>query len=173
MARRTAIDIEPSSGNVFADLGFPEPEPEPELEQFKATLMLQIYRIIKGRKLTQIQAGKVLGIKQPNVSRLMRESSGSYCVDRLMEFLTALGQNVEVTIRPARKKHGAMSVTDIPITVSPVRFWPSAPSRSIRRLANRKQAAKFSLSRSGNSFSACPGPTAAMRIGTPLRDQQL
>jgi predicted XRE-type DNA-binding protein len=73
--------------------------------------MLQIYRIIKGRKLTQIQAGRLLGIKQPNVSRLMRGSSGSYSVDRLIEFLTALGQDVEVTIRPTRKKHGAMSVT--------------------------------------------------------------
>jgi predicted XRE-type DNA-binding protein len=108
MARKTtAIEIERGSGNVFADLGFPDPA----LEQFKATLMLQIYRIIKGRKLTQVQAGKVLGIKQPNVSRLMRGSAGSYSADRLMEFLTALGQNVEVTIRPTRKKHGAMSVT--------------------------------------------------------------
>lgn len=107
MARKAASDIEPGSGNVFADLGFPDPE----LERFKATLMLQIYRIIKGRKLTQIEAGSVLGIKQPNVSRLMRGSSGSYSVDRLMEFLTALGHNVEVTIRPTRKKHGAMSVT--------------------------------------------------------------
>ncbi len=107
MARKTTANrTEASSGNVFADLGFPDPE----LEQFKATLMLQIYRIIKGQKLTQTQAGRMLGIKQPNVSRLMRGSSGSYSVDRLIEFLTALGQNVEVTIRPTRKKHGAMSV---------------------------------------------------------------
>ena len=43
MAKRaTGIHIERSSGNVFADLGFPDPE----LERFKATLMLQIYRII-------------------------------------------------------------------------------------------------------------------------------
>ena len=49
-------------------------------------------------------------ICSPNVSRLMRGSSGSYSVERLMEFLTALGHNVEVKITPARKKHGAMSV---------------------------------------------------------------
>ena len=104
MARK--IQVEPGSGNVFADLGFPDPE----LERFKARLMLQIFRIIKQRKLTQVQAGKVLGIKQPNVSRLMRGSSGSYSVERLIEFLTALGQNVEVVITPTRKKHGAMSV---------------------------------------------------------------
>ena len=107
MAKKTKrIDVERGSGNVFADLGFPDPE----LEQFKAMLMLQIFRIIKGRNLTQAQAGKALGIKQPNVSRLMRGSSGSYSVDRLMEFLTARGQNVEVTIRPTRKKQGVMSV---------------------------------------------------------------
>lgn len=107
MARKTTgIKIERGSGNVFADLGFPEPE----LERFKATLMLQIYRIITQRKLTQAQAGHLLGIRQPNVSRLMRGSSGSYSVERLMEFLTALGHNVEVVITPTRKKHGAMSV---------------------------------------------------------------
>ena len=55
-------------------------------------------------------AGKVLGIQQPNVSRLMRGSSGSYSVERLMEFLIALGHNVEVVITPTRRKHGAMSV---------------------------------------------------------------
>ena len=95
-----------STGNVFADLGFPDPA----AEQFKANLMLQIYRVIKARKLTPTKAGKALGIRQPNVSRLMRGSAGSYSVERLMEFLTALGYNVEVKITPTRKKHGAMSV---------------------------------------------------------------
>jgi predicted XRE-type DNA-binding protein len=107
MARKTTgIKAERGSGNVFADLGFPDPE----LERFKATLMLQIYRVIKERNLTQAQAGEVLGIRQPNVSRLMRGSSGHYSVERLMEFLTALGHNVEVKITRTRGKHGAMSV---------------------------------------------------------------
>ncbi len=106
--KTTGIKIERGSGNVFADLGFPDPQ----LERFKATLMLQIYRIITRRKLTQAQAGKVLGImsRQPSVSRLMRGSSGSHSVERLMEFLTALGHDVEVTITPTRRKHGMMSV---------------------------------------------------------------
>ncbi len=106
MARRTTgIHVERGSGNVFADLGFPKPE----CERLKATLMLQIHRIIRKRRLTRVQAGQVLGIRQPNVSRLMRGSFGSYSVERLMEFLTALGHNVEVTITPTRRKHGAMS----------------------------------------------------------------
>ena len=98
-----------STGNVFADLGLPNPEQE----LMKARLTLQIYRIIRERELTQTQAAKALGIKQPHVSLLMRNRSGSFSVGRLMEFLTALGQDVSVTVRPDRKEHGAMSVTTL------------------------------------------------------------
>jgi predicted XRE-type DNA-binding protein len=100
------IRTEKSSGNVFADLGLPHPGQE----LLKARLTLQIYRLIKGRGLKQAEAGKILGIKQPHVSALMRNRSGSFSVERLMEFLTALGQDVEITVRPTRKQHGEMSV---------------------------------------------------------------
>ena len=96
-----------SSGNVFADLGLPNPEQE----LVKAELTLQIYRIIKQRSITQAEAAKTLGIKQPHVSLLMRNRAGSFSVGRLMEFLTALGQDVEVGVKPSRKEHGKMSVT--------------------------------------------------------------
>jgi predicted XRE-type DNA-binding protein len=98
--------ITESSGNVFADLGLPNPEQE----MMKARLTLQIYRIIRERGLTQVQAAKALGVKQPHVSLLMRNRAGSFSVVRLMEFLTALGQDVEVAVRPSRKEHGEMSV---------------------------------------------------------------
>ena len=62
------IHIKESSGNLFADLGMANPE----RELLKAKLVLQIYRSIKERKLTQTQAGEILGIKQPHVSSLMR-----------------------------------------------------------------------------------------------------
>jgi len=94
------------SGNVFADLGIPHPEQE----LLKARLTLQIYRIIKGRNLTQAEAGMILGIKQPHVSALMRNRSGTFSVERLMDFLTALGQDVEISVRPALKAHGQVSV---------------------------------------------------------------
>ena len=84
--------ITESSGNVFADLGLPNPEQE----LMKAELTLQIYRIIKERDLTQAEAAKALGVKQPHVSLLMRNRAGSFSVGRLMEFLTALGHDVEV-----------------------------------------------------------------------------
>jgi len=96
-----------SKGNVFADLGLPNPEQE----LMKAELTLQIYRIIKQREMTQTEAAKTLGVKQPHVSLLMRNRAGSFSVGRLMEFLTSLGQDVEVAVTPSRKQHGEMSVT--------------------------------------------------------------
>ena len=95
------------SGNVFADLGLPNPEQE----LMKARLTLEIYRIIKQRGMTQIEAAKVLGIKQPHVSLLMRNRAGSFSVGRLIDFLTALGQDVEITVRPTRKHHGELLIT--------------------------------------------------------------
>src|SRR3972149_2461150 len=106
MARKKSILVEEGSGNVFADLGFPNPE----REELKARLALQVFRLIKERGLTQAKAGEVLGIKQPHVSNLMRGRSGSFSVERLMAFLTALGQDVQVTVRPKRRRPGEVSV---------------------------------------------------------------
>jgi predicted XRE-type DNA-binding protein len=97
---------ENSSGNVFADLGLPHPEQE----LLKAKLTLQIYRLIKARGLTQVQAAKLLGIHQPHVSALMRNRSGSFSVERLMDFLTSLGQDIEISVKPARRQPGQVSV---------------------------------------------------------------
>ena len=98
--------VTPGSHNVFADLGLPNPE----RQLVKARLTLQIYRIIKHRGMTQSQAATALGIKQPHVSLLMRNRAGSFSIGRLLKFLTDLGQDVEVTIRPTRRDHGEMSV---------------------------------------------------------------
>src|SRR2546430_3325881 len=92
--------------NVFADLGLPNPEQE----LLKARLTLQIYKIVKARGLTQAKAGEILGIKQPHVSALMRNRAGNFSVGRLIEFLTALGQDVEITVKPTRKRQGEISV---------------------------------------------------------------
>jgi len=95
-----------STGNVFAELGLPHPE----RELLRAKLTLEIYRLIRQRGLTQAEAGKLLGIRQPHVSALMRNRSGSFSVERLMEFLVALGQDVEITVRPSRRRHGGVSL---------------------------------------------------------------
>jgi predicted XRE-type DNA-binding protein len=104
--KNKSLKIEKSSGNAFADLGLPHPEQE----ILKATLALRIYSLIKKRGLKQAEAGKILGIKQPHVSALMRNRSGAFSVERLMDFLTALGQDVEITVKPTRKEHGEVSV---------------------------------------------------------------
>ncbi len=104
--KRDNITAEKSSGNIFADLGLPNPE----REQLKAHLTLQIYRIIKKRGLTQAEAGAILGIQQPHVSALMRNRTGNFSVERLMDFLTALGQDIQITVKATRREHGQVSV---------------------------------------------------------------
>lgn len=89
-------EFEESSGNVFADLGFPNAEEE----LAKAKLTLAIHLILKERGLTQTEAAELLGTTQPQVSALMRCRAGTFSVERLMRFLNALDQDVEITIRP-------------------------------------------------------------------------
>ena len=99
--------IEKSSGNVFADIGVPESEQE----LVKAKLVLQIYRLIKSRQLTRAEAAKLLGITLPQMPTLMGLRPTPVSVGRLMEFLTILGQDIELTIKPARRRmQGLMTV---------------------------------------------------------------
>jgi predicted XRE-type DNA-binding protein len=101
-------DYERSSGNVFADLGFRNSKQE----LLKAKLTVEIYKQLKARGVTQQEAAKLLGTNQAQVSMLMRCRPVSVSVGRLMEFLTALGQDVKVTVKPAPRgrKAGEMSV---------------------------------------------------------------
>lgn len=98
-AREQPITIEPSSGNVFADLGLPHPEDR----LAKAELVQRIINVITARKLTQVRAAALLGIDQPKVSALLRGKFDGFSSDRLFRFLNALGQHVEIVIRPARR----------------------------------------------------------------------
>ena len=104
--REQVVRVTESSGNVFADLGLPNPEQE----LLKAQLTLQIYSILKGSGMTQVEMAKILGVRQPQVSLLMRNRAGNFSVGRLMEFLTALRQDVQIVVRPTRKEHGELSV---------------------------------------------------------------
>ena len=97
------------SGNIFADLGVTNPEEA----QAKADLVDRIVDIIRERKLTQVQAGKVLGVDQPKVSALMRGRLSDFSIERLMRFLLLLGQNIHiaVTARPhASRKQPTLQV---------------------------------------------------------------
>jgi predicted XRE-type DNA-binding protein len=96
-----------SSGNVFTDLGLPNSEQE----LLKAKLTVQIYKLIKEQNLTQTKVAELLGTTQAQMSALMRCRPVSVSVGRLMEFLTILGHDVEVTVRPsATHDTGHMSV---------------------------------------------------------------
>jgi predicted XRE-type DNA-binding protein len=101
-------DYEISGGNVFADIGLPDSEQE----LLKAKLTVQIYKLLKARGLNQSDAARILGTTQPQVSALMRCKPVSVSVGRLMEFLTVLGQDVEVVVKPTSqpKTVGKLSV---------------------------------------------------------------
>ena len=77
--RKTSVAVKSGSGNVFADLGLPNPEQE----RLKAHLTLQIHRIVKERRLARAHAGKILGVKQPQLSVLMGNRAGNLSVGRL------------------------------------------------------------------------------------------
>jgi predicted XRE-type DNA-binding protein len=101
--KRINPKLEESTGNVFADLGFPNAD----RERLKAKLLVEIHRAIKERGLTQVEAGEILGIQQPHVSGLMNGRSGNYSLGRLFEFLNALGRDVEIAVRPKARPEAA------------------------------------------------------------------
>lgn len=82
------------SGNVFADLGLPNPE----LELLKSKLVSKIGDVIETRGLTQAAAGDLIGLPQPKVSDLLKGRFESYTVDRLYRYLTRLGVSVSVAL---------------------------------------------------------------------------
>jgi predicted XRE-type DNA-binding protein len=90
------IEYEESSGNVFADLGVPEPEEA----LLKSDLAIRVVEIIEERGLTQKEAAKLLHVAQPNISKLIRGELHGFSVERLMRFLVALGQEIDVVVRP-------------------------------------------------------------------------
>jgi predicted XRE-type DNA-binding protein len=102
------IRVTKSSGNVFADLGLPNADER----LVKATLAIEIGRIIKARKLTQQAAARLMGIDQPKVSHLLRGRLSGFSTERLLGFLTALGRDVEIVVRtpPRRRRQGRLRV---------------------------------------------------------------
>ena len=101
------IRVERGSGNVFADLG----RPDPDAHLLKAELVTRIDKIIRQNGLKQVEAAKVLGLSQPDVSRLLRGSFREYSVERLLRLLNALGRDVEIVIREPRvQRRGRLSV---------------------------------------------------------------
>ena len=95
-----------SSGNVFEDLGFVNSK---ELLA-KAELARQVYLIIKKRGLTQTAAASLLGMKQPDVSLLMRGRLSRFSTDRLIQMLNVLDRDVEIVVKRKSSSKGKGSV---------------------------------------------------------------
>ncbi len=93
------VRVEVGSGNVFADLGLPDVD----THFLKAQIVSEIYRLTSERKLTQAQAGKLMGITQPEVSRMFKGRFREYSIDRLMGFLTSFDRDVEIVVKPHKK----------------------------------------------------------------------
>jgi predicted XRE-type DNA-binding protein len=94
--------------NVFADLGFPDAAER----QAKLRLAYALNQVLDGRKVSQADAAKVRGVTQPKVSALRHYKLAGFSVERLMNLLTAVDQDVEIVVRqkPRSRKAGRISV---------------------------------------------------------------
>ena len=99
-------EYETGSGNVFKDLGIPNAEEH----LVKAQLVIKIDTIMKQRRLKRAAAADLLGIKQPDVSKMLRGAFGQFSVERLLRFLVALNQDVEIVVKPHRGTRNASAL---------------------------------------------------------------
>ena len=118
------------SGNVFADLELPNPEER----LAKAELALQINRLIKQKKLTQIAAARLLDIDQPKISLLAQGKLSGFSLERLFKFLNLLGQDVIIKVSKSKERKPAHVIVSLPrMKKSPVINRPlgSASAKAI------------------------------------------
>jgi predicted XRE-type DNA-binding protein len=99
--------VHESAANIFADLGLPDAE----RHFLKARIVAELYRLTLERKLTQAKAGALMGISQPEVSRLFKGNFREYSVDRLLVLLTAFDREVEIVSRPRKSAAGRGAIT--------------------------------------------------------------
>jgi predicted XRE-type DNA-binding protein len=94
---------EAGSRNVFKDIGVPNAEEH----LVKAQLVFKIDTIIKDRGLKQVEAAELFGVRQPDVSKMLRGEFRQFSVERLLRFLVALDQDVEIVVKPHRDRSHA------------------------------------------------------------------
>ena len=94
---------ETGSGNVFQDLGLPNAKEH----LVKAKLVFKIDTILKKRRLKQVEAAELFGVRQPDVSKMLRGEFRQFSVERLLRFLVALDQDVEIVVKPHRGREVA------------------------------------------------------------------
>ena len=94
---------ETGSRNVFKDIGVPNAEEH----YVKAQLVFKIDTLMKKRRLKQVGAADLFGIRQPDISEMLRGEFRQSSVERLLRFLVALNQDVEIVVKPHRDRHNA------------------------------------------------------------------
>jgi len=146
LTTQSSRNIEPSSGNVFADLGI---EDAPE-RQTKVHLAIAINAILQKKGMPQAKAAEVRGINQPKVSALAKYRLEGFSVERLMRFLTALNQDIEIVIR------------NRPRARRPGRLRQSSVRRSLSNHSN--------LGTSAQSLMSCSMRCGTRALGRPGRD---
>ena len=99
--KKPAIEYTVGTDNIFADLELPDAD---EL-LLKSNIAIQLRSLIEARKLTQVKAAKLLGVSQPDLSNILRGRLDNYSSGRLMRMLTVFEQDIEIVMKP-RKKRG-------------------------------------------------------------------
>jgi predicted XRE-type DNA-binding protein len=89
--------------NVFKDIGVPNADEH----LVKAQLVFKIDTIMKKRRLKQVEAAHLFGVRQPDISKMLRGDFRQFSVERLLRFLVALGQNVEIVVKPHHDRKNA------------------------------------------------------------------
>ena len=102
MAKKSAVRVTPSTGNVFRDLGFSKEESEHLL--VRADLLIQVQKVIGARRFTQAETAKMLRVTQPRVSDLLRGRIDLFSTDALIDMLARLGVGVRLVVKPGRSK---------------------------------------------------------------------
>lgn len=96
-------EFESGGRNVFKDLGVPNPDEH----LVKAQLVFKIDTLMKERGLKQVDAAGLFGIRQPDVSKMLGGEFRQFSVERLLRFLVALDQDVEILVKPHRDSKNA------------------------------------------------------------------
>jgi len=131
MKKKIAHEV--SSGNIFADLGYPDAEER----LAKVDLAIQINSLIRQKKLIPIRAAKFLGIDQPQMLALSKGVLSDFSLERLFRFLTILGQDITIKVSKAKTKKKANVSVSLP--KPPKRLPAKSPEFSDTRTLQAKK----------------------------------
>ena len=96
------VEVEMSSGNVFADLDLPDVDKL----KIKSGLVIEITKAVRNLGLSQEEAGRRMGLPQPKLSGLFRGDFSNVSERKLMDCLNRLGYDIEIKVKPSTEPVG-------------------------------------------------------------------